>query len=235
MGLSGQACHTESLYDASSSLTAGDTDSVNHLVVVEDLTDGNLVLELADSPVDLLGDSATVDLDFEDVGLALAEVKLGELGGDEHADDMAVLLYALEITLDGEVRLVVGLPALLNVVSECLLLGVGPVLVESALDLDGEVLGVDCGQSAEATGGLNVTDEADHLNGGALDDRDGLDNVLLEDLLTLAALVVASDVGHASLVAHEGGQVDRLLGVILGEGSDAAVVVSCPAAGQESK
>jgi hypothetical protein len=47
--------------------------------------------------------------------------------------------------------------------------------------------------------------------------------------------VVASDVGHTGLVAHESGEVDGLASVVLGEGSYAAAVVSCPASGQESK
>ena len=47
--------------------------------------------------------------------------------------------------------------------------------------------------------------------------------------------MVTSDVGHASLVAHEGGKVDGLGFVILGEGSYSAAVVSCPASRQESK
>ena len=231
VGLARHAGDTESLDDTGGSLTSGHTNSIDHLELVEDFTNGDFTLELLEAPIDLLGDGATVDLDLEEVSLALAEVKLGELGAGEDADDCAVLLYSLEVALDGVLALGILLVSL-RVMSEGLLLGVLPVLVEAALELIGEMLSVDGRESAEATGGLNVTDEADDLERGALDDGDGLNDVLLEHLLTLAAFVVAGDVGHASLVTEEGGQVDGLLGVILGESSHTAAVVSCSASGQ---
>jgi hypothetical protein len=231
VGLARHAGDTESLDDTGGSLTAGNTDGVDHLELVEDLSDGDFTLELLEAPIDLLGDGATVDLDLEEVSLALAEVKLGELGAGEDADDCAVLLYSLEVALDGVLALGILLVSL-RVVSEGLLLGVLPVLVEAALELIGEMLSVDGRESAEAAGGLNVTNEADDLERGALDDGDGLNDVLLEHLLTLTAFVVAGDVGHASLVTEEGGKVDGLLGVILGESSHTAAVVSCSASGQ---
>jgi hypothetical protein len=231
VGLARHAGDTESLDDTGGTLTTGNTDGVDHLELVEDLSDGDFTLELLEAPIDLLGDGATVDLDLEEVSLALAEVKLGELGAGEDADDCAVLLYSLEVALDGVLALGILLVSL-RVVSEGLLLGVLPVLVEAALELIGEMLSVDGRESAEAAGGLNVTDEADDLKRGALDDGDGLNDVLLEHLLTLTAFVVAGDVGHASLVTEEGGKVDGLLGVILGESSHTAAVVSCSASGQ---
>jgi len=231
VGLAGHAGNTESLDDTLGSLTTGNTNSVDHLELVEDFSDGDFTLELLEAPIDLLSDGATVDLDLEEVSLALAEVKLGELGAGEDADDCAVLLYSLKVALDGVLALGILLVSL-SVMSEGLLLGVLPVLVEAALELIREMLSVDGRKSAEATGGLNVTDEADDLKRGALDDGDGLNDVLLEDLLTLTAFVVASDVGHASLVTEEGGKVDGLLGVILGESSHTAAVVSCSASGE---
>jgi hypothetical protein len=234
VGLSGKAGDTESLDDTGGSLTSGHTNSIDHLELVEDLANGDFTLELLEGPVDLLCDGAAIDLDLEEVSLALSEVELGELGGGEDTHDVAVLLDSLEVSLDGLLGLVVLLVAL-SVLGEGLLLGVLPVLVEATSQLLGEVLCVDGGESAEASGGLNVTDKTDDLHGGALDDRHGLDDVLLEDLLTLTAFVVASDVGHASLVAHEGGKVDGLRFVVLGEGSYSAAVVSCPASRQESK
>jgi len=234
VGLSGKAGHTESLNDTGSSLTTGHTNSVDHLELVEDLGDGDFTLELLEGPVDLLSDGATVDLDLKEVSLALSEVKLGELSAGENTDNRAVLLDSLEIALDRVLALGI-LFVSLGVVREGLLLGVLPVLVESTDELNGEVLGVDGGKSAEATGGLNVTNEADDLEGRALNDGDGLNDVLLEDLLTLTTFVVTSDMSHTSLVTHEGGEVDGLLSVILGEGSYTTAVVSCSALGEEGK
>lgn len=234
VGLSGKAGNTESLDNTSGSLTTGHTNSVDHLELVEDLGDGDFTLELLEGPVDLLSDGATVDLDLKEVSLALSEVKLGELGAGENTDNRAVLLDSLEIALDGVLALGI-LFVSLGVVGEGLLLGVLPVLVESTDELNGEVLSVDGREGTEATGGLNVTDEADDLEGRALNDGDGLNDVLLEDLLTLTTFVVTSDVGHASLVSHEGGEVDGLLGVVLGEGSHTTAVVSCSALGEEGK
>jgi hypothetical protein len=98
----------------------------------------------------------------EEVGLALSEVELGELSGSEDTHDVAVLLDSLEVSLDGLLGLVVLLVAL-GVLGEGLLLGVLPVLVEATSELIGEVLCVDGGESAEASGGLDVTDQTDDL------------------------------------------------------------------------
>jgi hypothetical protein len=49
-----------------------------------------------------------------------------------------------------------------------------------------------------------------------LDDRGGLDNLLLVQLGT-RTVQVTDDGRHTCLVAHGRGEVDRLLGVILGE------------------
>jgi hypothetical protein len=44
-----------------------------------------------------------------------------------------------------------------------------------------------------------------------------VDDILLDGLLTLTALLILDDVGHAGLVAHEGGKVDGLALVVTGE------------------
>ncbi len=100
VSLTGETGDTESLDDTGGSLTSGDTDGVDHLVLIEDFTDGDFTLELLEAPVDFLGNGATVDLDLDEVSLALSEVELGKLGGGEHTHDVAVLLYSLEVSLD---------------------------------------------------------------------------------------------------------------------------------------
>merc|ERR1719199_810071 len=62
MGLSWESGDTESLDNTSGSVTLGNSNGINHLVVGEDLTDGDLVLELLSGPLDLIGNGSTVNL-----------------------------------------------------------------------------------------------------------------------------------------------------------------------------
>ena len=117
-----------------------------------------------------------------------------------------------------------------GVLGESLLLGLHPVSVESALDIGVEVLGEDSREGAEAAGGLDVADESNDFHRRAL--NDGVDDVLLDGLFTLASFLILYDVGHASLVANKGSEVDGLGGVILGEGSNATAMVSGTSLGE---
>ena len=234
MRLTVQSADTESLDDTACSLTTGNTNGINALGHLEDLADADLLLELVLRPVDLLGDGTSVDLDLEDVSLVLAERKLADLGGADNTDDSGVLLDSLKIS--GEMSLG-GLVLVLavDVLGESLLLGVHPVLVESALDIVIQVLSPDGREGTEATGGLHVTNKSNDLHGGALNDGDGVDDILLDGLLTLTSLLVLDDVGHASLVAHEGGKVNRLGRIVAGERSNATTVVTCTSLWQISQ
>jgi hypothetical protein len=234
VSLAGKLLDTKSLHDTLHTVTSGNTNSVAAVIVLEDLTDLDLLLEVIESPFDLVGDLATVKLDFHDVSLVLTELEKADLGSDQHTDNRAVLLDAFKVAVDGAGALGVILESV-GVLGECLLLGVGPVSVEAALDVGVKVLGPDGGQLAEATGGLNVTNEADDLNWRAFDDGGGLNDVLLEDLLTLTTLVVLNNVGHASLIADEGGKMDWLGGVILGEVTATASVLLCASLGHEGQ
>ena len=144
--------------DTVETLTLGDGNNVNRLVVLEDGVDLDGLLEETVAELDLVGDAATVDLDLHKVGLLLLEWGLGDLGVGEDTDDSAVLLHALELAGDG---LAVVLRVLLGVLGESLLLALVPVLVEATLDLVAQVLGPDGGERAETTGSLDVTDNTD--------------------------------------------------------------------------
>lgn len=205
-------------------MTPGNANGVAAVVVLEDLADLDFLLELAVSEVDLLGAITTVDLDFHNVSLVLAELQLADLGSNENADDRAVLLDALKVTLDGAGALGVFLEPI-GVLAESLLLGVGPVSVEAALHISVKVLSPDGVELADATWGFDVTDETDNLDGWALDNGGGKDDVLLDDLLTVTALVVLDDVGHTGLVTNEGSQVASLGSIVSGEVLAAASVV----------
>jgi len=207
---------TESLDGSGHTFTAGNSDDVNDLVLLEDVTNLELLLEAAPREVDLVGDGATVDLDLHDVSLVLTHLQLADLSGAENAHNRAVLFDALEVT-GNRVLVTFGLLVFVSVLGEGLLLGVHPVLVHSPLDSDIEVLGPDGGESAEAAGCLNVTDDTDDLHGRALNDGASVHDILLDHLLSFTTFLVLDDVGHTGLVAHEGGKVALGGGDIAGE------------------
>jgi len=234
MSLTLELLDTVSGLNTLGSVTLGDSDSVDALVLLEDLTDGDLLLELGVGPLDLLGDGTTVDLDLHNVGLVLSELKLAVLGGADNTDGGGVLADAGNVAVDGLLVLLVD-GVLFGVLGESLSLGVAPVLVEAALDVVIEVLGEDSLEGTEATGGLDVTDHTDDLHGGALDDGGGLNDVLLEDLLAVTSLEVLNTMGHTGLEAHKSGHVDGLFGIVLGEVPNTASVVLGTSLGDESK
>lgn len=142
--------------DTVETVTAGDTDDIDDLVLLEDAVDTEGLLEEAVGEVDLVGNGTTVDLDFHQVGLLLLERGLADLSVGEDTDDSAVLLDALELAGDGGTA---GLGAFLGVAGEGLLLALVPVLVEAALQLVAQVLGPDGGERSETAGSFNVTDD----------------------------------------------------------------------------
>jgi hypothetical protein len=201
-------------------VTPRDGNDVDVLVLLEQRLGVERLLERRLGEVDLVGDAAAVDLDLHHVRLLLLQARLADLRVGKHAHDGAVLADALELARDA--RAVVG-RVLLRVLGEGLLLAAVPVLVEAALDLVGQVLGPHGGERAQAARRLDVADDTDDDHRRRLDDRDGLDDLTLVHLRA-GAVEVAHDVRHAGLVAHHGREVDRLLGVVLGE----------PAAGRAS-
>ena len=224
MSLSWKSGNSESLDDTLSSLTSGNGNGINHLVVLEDLTDGDFVLELGDSPVDLLGNITTVDLDLHNVSLLLSKLALLDLSGADDSDDLAVFLDSLDVSV--WVLLGLGvLLVLLGVVGESLSLGNVVVLVESSDDVDWKLLSPDGGQSSESSWGLNVSNHTDDLHWWGFNNGDGLADILLEDLLTLSLLEVSDGVSHTSLVAHEGSKVNWLGFVVLWEVSNLTLIV----------
>lgn len=234
VSLSAELLSTESLDDALVSLTLGDADGVDALVGLENFSNGDFLFEFAPSPVKLLGNSATVNLNFHNLGLVLSLLDLADLSGSEHTHNSAVLLDTGKVPLDRVLVLGVELVAV-SVLGESLLLSVHPVLVESALHIVVELSGPDSLESAEATGGFDVTDETDDLHGWALEDSASVHNILLDDLLAFTTFLVLDDVGHACLVANESSEMNGLRSIISWEGSYATTMVSCAALGDETE
>lgn len=144
------------------SVTLGDGDDINHLVVLENAVDADGLLEELVAELDLVGDRATVDLDLHEVRLLLLDGGQAELGVGKDTDDGAVLLDALELAGEGS-TVVLRVP--LGVLGEGLLLALVPVLVESAADFVAEMLSPDSGEGAETAGSLDVANQTnnDHL------------------------------------------------------------------------
>jgi len=200
--------------------TLCNTDAINHLVLLEDGVNLDLFLEKTNAEVNLSGDITTVNLDLLNVGLLLTDLDLGDLGVDDHTDDVAVLLgtgeFLSHVTVFG---------VLFGVLSESFLLALVPVLVEATLDLVTQVFSEHRGESAEATRSLDVTDKTNAHDWRGLQDGDGLNDLFLIQFGT-RFVNLTHDVGHAGLVAHESCEVTRLTGIVLREGFDLTPVVS---------
>lgn len=206
-----ESLDTESLDDTLSSLTAGHTNGINALVLLEDLRDLDLLLKVILGPVDLLLNVSSVNLDLHEVSLVLSELELADLGGAYDTDGTAVFLYSLEISGDGVLG---ALLVFVTVLLEGVLLGLVPVLVESTEHFLVEVLSPDGSESAETTWSLDVSDNTNDLHWWALNNGASVYPVSLDKLLTLTTLLDLDNVSHTGLVTAEGGETDFLGGIV---------------------
>lgn len=205
VGLSWQLLGTPSVGDTLETVTLGDGNDIDHLVLLENRVDGDGLLKVLLGPVDLVLDGTTVDLDLSEVGLLLGQWGLLDLGVDQSSDDGGVLGDSGQLTVD----LLTVLRVLGGVLGESLLLGLVPVLVESSSDFLRKVLSPDGGQRSQASWGLDVTDKSDNNQRWGVDDGGSLDNLTLVHLRTWS-VQVSDNGGHTSLVTQEGGQSNRL-------------------------
>lgn len=229
VGLSGESLSTESLGNTGVSLTLGDTENVDHFILTEDLGNSDFLFEVLLGEIDLLGDGTTVNLDFEDVGLLLSKVELVQLGVGNNSDDLAVFLDSVKLALDS-----LFVAPLLAVLGESLLLGVHPVLVQSSLELDGQVLSPNGGQSSETSGSFDVTNDTANNDRGSFEDGSGFNDFLLVQLGSWF-VDISQDVGHTSLESGEGSKVDWLGGIILGVAADSSSMMFSSLSGKETQ
>ena len=231
MSLAGKASGAPASGDTLESLTLGDSNSVDHLVLAKDSAYVHLLLEEIETELNLVRDGSSVDLNLHDVCLFLGKLGKLDLGVGNDADNGAVLENACLLGILVLFALVGG--GFLGVLGECLFLGVVPVLVHAAFEGFAQVVSPDGGETAESAWGLNVPDEPDHGHWGCLEDGDSLDNLLLVGL-TSRAVEFTHDVGHARLVRHEGGEVAWLGCVVAGELLDASAVAAAALAWQKA-
>ena len=227
VGFSWELLGSPSVGNALETVTLGDSNNVDVLVLFEDGGDINGLLEEAVSVGDLVGDRSAVQLDLHEVGLLLAQTGLTDLSVGKNTDNSAVFADALQFTIS---RLASVLSVFLGVAGEGLLLRSVPVLVESSLELFGKVRSPDGGEGAEATRSFNVSNDANNNNGGCLHNSDGLNHLTFVHFWRESEAIsrkripprtrswpveITNNVGHTGLVTHEGGQVHWLFRVIL--------------------
>jgi len=87
--------------DTGETVTLGDSNDINDLVLLEDGVNANWLLEETVSEGNLVSDATSVDLDLHQMSLLLLKRSEADLGVGENTDDGAVLLDALELTGDG--------------------------------------------------------------------------------------------------------------------------------------
>ena len=230
MRLAGKSGDAPTRDNTLGTMTTSGTADIKGLTKSEHRVNSEVLLEEASGVVHLLGNGASVDLDLAKVGHLLSQLHLADLGMCQHTHNSTVFLDAVQFELN-----VLGLlGVLLSILSESLSLGAVPVLVESALDLIGQMLSPDGGQGAKTMGGLHVSNNTDHSHGRGLKDGDSLNTVLLVDHLGTGTLDLTHNMGHTSLVTNEGSHGHGGGGVkVLGERTHAASVVSGTLLGQK--
>jgi len=87
--------------DTFESLTLGDTDNVDHLVLLKDVLNGNCFLEQAVAKVEFLSNGSSVDLDLHNVCFLLRQMgQLSDLSVSNDSDDVGFSLETLELGID---------------------------------------------------------------------------------------------------------------------------------------
>jgi len=96
------------------------------------------------------------------------------------------------------------------------------------------VLSPDGGQSSETSGGFNVSDDTADNDWGSFEDGTGFNSFLLVQFGSWF-VDISQDVGHTSLESGEGGKVDWLGSVILGEAADSSSMMFSSLSGKETQ
>jgi len=214
------------------SVTFGDTNDIDDLVLFKDGGDRDLLLEQSKGKSNLVGDATSVDLDLHQVCLLLLQAGLADLCVGKDSNDGAVFTDSLQLALDALVTGSFG--HLLGVLGESLFLAAVPVLVEATLDFIGQVGSPDGSQCAETTRSLDVSDDTDDNERWGFDNGDGLDDLPLMHF-GARAIKITDDMGHTGLVAKSGGKMDGFLWVILWEGFDLSAMASSSFPRKKSK
>jgi hypothetical protein len=100
VGLPRQLLGAPTSGDTLETVTFGDTNDVDDLVLFKDGGDRDLLLEQSKGKSDLVGDATSVDLDLHQVRLFLLQAGLADLCVSEDSNDGAVFTDTLQLALD---------------------------------------------------------------------------------------------------------------------------------------
>ena len=176
MSLARQLGNVPTRDNALETVTLGDAEHVDHLVLGEDGLCGNLLLKELVAEVNLVRNRATVHLDLDNVRFLLSNLHLGHLGVRDYANDLTMLLDFGKFL----VRVLGTIRFLLSVLCEGLLvLGLVPVLVQPSAELVRQVLGPHSCKRTETARSLHITNNAYHHNRRCLNDGNSLNGLLL--------------------------------------------------------
>jgi len=212
VGLAGKTSDSPTGNDTGKAVTAVGGTDIDDLSLSEHGCDLHLLLEQATSKVNLGGDITTVHLHLQKVGNFLSELDLADLSVGKDTDDLAVLLDAVDFSINF-LRLLSGL---LGVLGESFPLASVPVLVKSSLDVIRKMVGPNGGQRAETIWSFNVANNTNNHHWWGFKDGDGLHSFLLVQLGS-RTFDVTNNVGHTSLVSNKGGEVRRKSGIVTRE------------------
>mmetsp|Transcript_11480 Transcript_11480/g.29051 ORF Transcript_11480/g.29051 Transcript_11480/m.29051 type:complete len:266 (+) Transcript_11480:1804-2601(+) len=231
VGLSGKTGDTPTSGNSLVTVTLGDSDDINVLVLVKDGIDSDFLFEESLGKVNLGGSVSSVDLDLHNVGLLQSKIELLDLGVGDNTNDGAELLDALELGIN---VLASVLGVLFGVLGKGLLLGAVPVLVHTTLELFVQMLGKDGSEGTKSLGGLDVSNNTDDDHGRGFDDGNGVNDLALVHEGT-GTVDSTDNVGHTGLISTESGKVGSIRSVVLGEGSDLTRVLLGALLGQETQ
>jgi len=182
VGLSWEAGSSPTSGNTLESLTLGDTNNVDLFAFFEERLHVDSLFEESVGVGNLIGNGSTVDLDFHKVSLLLSDLELADLRVSQNTDNSAVLLDAVQLTLD---ELGVALDGLL-VLGEGLLLGAVPVLVEATENILAQVVSPDGGEGTKSLRSFDVSDNTNNNNWWGFQDGDSFDDLFLVDLCNLS-------------------------------------------------
>ena len=98
MGFSRKLLCSPAVGNTLKTVTFGNSNDIDVLVLFEDRRDINGLLEEAVGVVDLVRDRPSVHLDLHEVSLLLAQTSLADLSVGKNTDDSTIFSDALELT-----------------------------------------------------------------------------------------------------------------------------------------